>query len=234
MGTFTAQVSKYYNGQVVDAVSGTHYDAATGHVTSAPGVAPPTKPGEIVFNWDDAPPLSRQMPRYLAAFGGILVLAAIVAGLIPGAYVAPLCLAIFAGAMLLPIFKIVPWQDEDSSDAIWLAVLSLVFGPAIGLIIYGVVCAMRQDFVPAVFGCMLVALVTRVTLLGAIMLFNPSAAHDMHLTLMQALNPPWIISVTGEDGSSTVYDWGLLFTNWTPLLAMVGWFVANVFHKEDE
>jgi len=234
LGTFTAQVSKYYTGQVVDPISGTHYDAASGRVVAGPNGAIPRKGEDIVLHWDDTPPLSRQLPRFLAAFGGILLVAALIAGWMPAAYVAPLSLAIFAGAMLMPVFKLVPWQDEDSSDAVWLAVLTLVFGPAIGLIIYGAICAMRQDFVPAVFGCMLIALVARLAILGGIQLLNPVAFHDMHLSFMQALGPPWMIAVQGENANETVYEWGLLFINWTPILAIVGWISANVFHKEDE
>ena len=216
--------SKYYQGQLVDATSQTMYDAASGRVTSAPPIPGSTGP-PIIFHWDepqdDIGPL---VVKFLASFGGILLVCGLIAGFLPDAFVAPLCIATFMGGMLLPVFRLIPWQDEDSDDAVYLLLLLLVFGPAIGLVIYGAICLLRQEANVSVIACLSVAFVTRIVL-------ELSAQHGFTMVM---LNPPWVAPPTAGAMEQTTSLVANIFTSWTSLLAMAGWYVANIFHKEDE
>lgn len=216
--------SKYYDGQVVDAISGMQYDASTGKVTSAPPIPGSTGP-PIIFHWDepqdDIGPL---LLKFLLTFAGILLVCGLTAGFLPDAFVAPLCIATFLGGMLLPVFRLIPWQDEDSDDAVFLLVLLLVFGPAIGLVCYGVICLIRQDANVSVIACLAVAFATRV-------IIELSAQHGFSMVM---LSPPWVTPPAGPTPEQTTSLVANIFTSWTSLLAMVGWYVANIFHKADE
>lgn len=216
--------SKYYQGQVVDATSQMMYDSASGRVTSAPPIPGSTGP-PIIFHWDepqdDIGPL---LLKFVASFVGILVVCGVTAGFLPDAYVAPLCIATFLGGMLLPVFRLIPWQDEDSDDAIYLLMLLLIFGPAIGIVIYGAICLLRQEANISVIACLVVAFVTRV-------IMELSAQHGFSMVM---LNPPWVAPPSAAAAEQTSSLVSTIFTSWTSLLAMVGWYVANVFHKADE
>ncbi len=216
--------SKYYQGQMVDATSQTMYDAATGKVTSAAPIPGSTGP-PIIFHWDepqdDIGPL---LIKFLLSFAGILLVCGVTAGFLPDAFIAPLCIATFLGGMLLPVFRLIPWQDEDSDDAVYLLMLLLIFGPAIGLVIYGVVCALRQEANISVIACLAVAFVTRV-------IMELSAGHGFSMVM---LYPPWVVSSSIAASEQTTSIVANIFTSWTSLLSMAGWYIANVFHKADE
>ncbi len=214
LGTFTATNSKYYSGQVIDAVSGTHYDAATGQVTAGPAAA--RREPDIEFHWDDNEVGStRQLSRYAAFFAALLLVTGLCAHLFQAFYVIPLVLAQLAAGLLLPVMRVVPWQDEDSDDLWWLLGFSLVFGPGIGLIAYGVKALLLQEYNTAVIGIFIVGLLIYLaTMIGA-----------GGFTMLE-LAPPW----------TQVSKYGIeqLFVNWTVLVAMAGWFLGNVFHKFDQ
>jgi hypothetical protein len=218
LGTFTPAKSKYYSGQVIDPVSGTHYDSETGKATTAtsaettPNVA---KTEDIVLNWDKPEvTMSAVLGKFLGVFAIVLAVAVGIASLAPTATVVALIVANFVGGLLLPVFGIVPWQDEDSDDAILMFLLSLMFGPVVSLIIYGGLTAIRQDGNAAVVGVLAVGALSHLVIRG----------------------------LTGQIGSfmalmpfpTAGYSVSIMLLNWTGLFAMIGWFVANVFHKFDE
>jgi hypothetical protein len=216
--------SKYYQGQMVDATSQTMYDSMSGKVTSAPPIPGSTGP-PIIFHWDepqeDIGPL---LLKFLGSFAGVLVVCGLIAGLAPEAYYVPLIIATFMGGMLLPVFRLIPWQDEDSDDAVILLMLLLIFGPAIGLVIYGAICLLRQEANVSVIACLAVAFVTRVVM-------ELSAQHGFSMVM---LNPPWVAPPTAAAAEQTTSLAANIFISWTSLLAMVGWYAANIFHKADE
>ena len=221
--TMGLNVSKYYGDMMVDTIAGTTYNAS-GEVSSAAPIPGATAP-PIIFHWDEPTQnLGPLLAKYIGSFIGVLLVCGLVAGFLPDAYVAPLCFATFLGGMLLPVCRLIPWQDEDSDDVVWLLILSLVFGPAIGLVIYGVVCALRQEANVSVFALLGVAFVSRV-------IIELCAQHGFAMVMV---NPPWVqppAAATPELSMSLVAS---IFTSWTSLLAMAGWYIANVFHKADE
>lgn len=219
LGTFTPAKSKYYSGQVLDPVSGTHYDADTGKPITATSAETTTagKTDKVVLHWD-APEKEHSMAavvgKFLGIFGVILIVGAIFAALAPAGMLAPLLIANFAGGLLLPVLGVVPWQDEDSDDAMLMFVLMLLFGPVVAFFIYGVLTMVRQTGNAAVVGVLAVAALSNVVI--------RFAAHDLHR--FSDLMP-------FQSGS---YSVSLMFLSWAGLLAMAGWFFANVFHKFDE
>jgi hypothetical protein len=232
-GTFTPTKSKYYGGQVIDPVSGTHYDSDTGQpmeasahaATAAAPAAPATtnrrrkkavqkSADDLKLKWDDQQAtLTTHIVRYLVVFAALLAGAWVSASLFPQHYVVPMVLVNFLGAMLLPVMRVVPWADEDSDDTIWFVLLTLMFGPGVSLIVYLVLAALRQDANPAIVGCFLVAMASRLTVELA-----SGSPNILHLT-------PW------EYGH---FDIKLMLLNWASLFTLAGWYCASVFHKLDD
>ena len=218
LGTFTPAKSKYYSGQILDPVSGTHYDADTGKPTTATSAeTTPGKKDTVVLNWDTPETevsMAAVVGKFLGIFGVILLVSAIFAAIVPSAMLAPLLIANFAGGLLLPVLGVVPWQDEDSDDAIPMFLLLLMFGPVVALIIYGVITLVRQTGNAAVVGVLAVGALSNIVI--------RFAAHGLHR--FSDLMP----------FQSNSYSVALMFLSWTGLLAVAGWFFANVFHKFDE
>jgi hypothetical protein len=154
MGTFQAVKSKYYGNQVMDPVSGAHYDADSLKTTDEP-VVPIEK--------EDVNEL-----RQLGIYAGILLLiVAVAAGVgsaMPGAYLPTLGVATFIAGVLLPVLRVAPFGSDDSSDLAIALALILILGPFAGAIFYGVICFMRQDFNPAIIGVFVSYLLIRIGL----------------------------------------------------------------------
>lgn len=221
MGTFTPAQSKYYPGQVIDPTSGTHYDADSGKPTLTPTVTQKPKSkkqaaeGDVELHWDS--PVSDYMAlltRFLLAFAGILAVAGLLVHAYPAYYVLPLLAALFFAGLLMPIMGVVPKQRDDSDDVWIFAGLMLIFGPAIGLVIYGVIGILRQSVNHAIMGCFVVSVLTQL-----VIYFTAGQTHLL-------FGPPWV-QVSG-------FDLRTLFINWAGFVAMAGWFSANMFHKFDE
>lgn len=216
LGTFQAQNSKYYAGTVVDPVSGTHYDADTGKTAdeAAQELRRRRKEPEVVLHWDDEKSTQTNvLARYVGVFAAVLVAAGIWAHITPQLYVLPLVIAQFVGALLMPVLGVAPWQDEDSDHVFIFVVLTFAFGPAVGLVIYGVVALLRQDANPAVLGCFAVAALSRIVC-------ELSAGGLSFSQLM-----PF---------SSLTFDINAMAITWSAFAALAGWYMANVFHKFDE
>jgi hypothetical protein len=224
MGTFRPAKSKYYAGQVLDPASGTHYDSDTGRPTAAPPRPPEAKlvqklPDEEVEA--EGPSVWVSVGKFALVYAVLLAFGLVLAHqagpgpragtLGPGALIA-LCGVQFLAGLLMPVMRAVPWQDEDSDDVLTFIILTFVFGPIISIVIYCIVALMRQDANPAVAGLMLVAAVTR---------FGVEIAAGT-LTGMRVM--PWL-------GSFSI---PILLINWTGLLGLIGWYMANLFHKLDE
>lgn len=217
-GTFTPEKSKYYSGQLIDPVSGTHYDSETGLPMKAlertNGNAA-HKTQDVVLHWDDSPTVeASRVSQFAIVFAGILSLAGIAAYAFSERYVLPLLLAQFFGALLMPIMKVAPWADEDSDDVWVFLLLTLAGGPLVALVVYGVISLLRQNANPGIVGCLAIALLARLTV--------DIAAGGFSLA---GLNP---FAQVGH------FEPRLLLINWSGLTALAGWYAASVFHKLDE
>lgn len=223
MGTFTPANSKYYTGQVVDPVSGTHYDSVTGQATSAPAQQ---KSDDIVLQWDDPNSTPLHIGRFAMAFVGLLIGMAALIHLIPAYAAIPLVVVMFAAGILLPVMRAVPFQSDDSDDLVWLILLTLLFGPAIGLLIYGIKAFLLRDMNIAVLGLLTVSFLGYVVFQLAAPFAPVTPDVQEGFFNVMKLAPPW--SQVGRYGSVA------LLYNWAGLVAMAGWFVGNFFHKLDE
>lgn len=223
MGTFTAANSKYYTGQVIDPLSGTHYDSATGNTTS---VTPQQKSADIVFQWDDPTSTPRHIGRFALAFTGLLVVMGALVHVMPDYAALPLLVVLFAAGVLLPVMRAVPYQSDDSDDLIWFVLLTLLFGPGIGLLIYSVKAALLRDMNIAVLGLLAVSFLGYLVfqLVAPIALLTPDTKEGL-FSIMK-LAPPW--TQAGR------YGYAAMLYNWAGIVAMAGWFMGNVFRKLDE
>jgi len=230
LGTFTPAKSKYYVGQVVDPVSGTHYNADTGRPISGPmssaahhlgdgntpGMAQTIPIEEIV---EERSPMIG-LGKYTIALAGILCVTALFSFVFTTHYVLPLLAAQFFGAMLLPVMRVVPWADEDADDAVLFVLLTLACGPIVGLIFYGVISLLRQDANPAIMGCFIVAALARLVVEAAVGVTPEGAG--------------FAITQLVPFAQVQHFDIRLLLINWSPLVALAGWYTASIFHKLDE
>ena len=211
MGSVGTEQSKYYAGQVVDATSGTHYDAASGRPTDSPHAR---KESEIDIEWDPVTSMATLVARYLCAFAGVVAIACLLAHAYKEYYVFTLIAAMFGAGLLLPIMEVVPKQRDDSDD-VWIFVgLTMVFGPTIGLIIYTVIGLLRQSANPAVIGCFVICIVLQIAVYLAA---SPT---------LLLFGPPWV-----QTSSFNVLQ---LLINWCGVAALAGWASANIFHRFDE
>jgi hypothetical protein len=208
LSAVASEQSKYYPGVVVDATSGTHYDAGSGRPTDAPRREP-----ELDIVWDPVTSMSTLVARYLCAFAGVVTMTCLIAHAYKEYYVLTLIAAMFVSGVLLPIMDVVPKQRDDSDD-VWIFMgLIMLFGPAIGLVIYGVIGLLRQSANPAIIGCFVVSIVIQI----AVYL---SAGPTLLL-----FGPPWV-----QQG----FDVRTLLVNWCAFASLAGWASANVFHRFDE
>lgn len=159
--------------------------------------------------------------RFVGIFIPILIVAGTIAHFAPGLFWAPLLLAQFAGGLLLPVLRVVPWADEDSDDLIYFALLTLVFGPLISLVIYGVIGLIRQNANPALVGCMTVAALSWFTVMAAT--GNTSTPANLSGTMP-------FINTGGLNGTLVEH----LLLTWSGFIAIAGWYTAGIFHKLDE
>ena len=111
---------------------------------------------------DSGPSPMSLLLRYLGVFALILVVMGILSFIAKSLYVVPMVIAMFAGALLLPVMRVTPWADEDSDDVVWFVLLTLLFGPLVALIIYGTVAVIRQEFNASILGCLAVAALARI------------------------------------------------------------------------
>ena len=215
LGTFNAQKSKYYADQVIDTVSGTHYDAASGRPTNVRKGPEP----DVILNWDDAPsePTTSKITRFILVYAAILATVGVFTFAFKPTAIALMCLGLFSAGLLAPVMRAVPWQRDDSDDVIWYALFTVIFGPAIGLIIYGVMGLMKQGVNMAMVGCFLITL-------------------TMHIIIYLALSPIYLIQFVPPllQPGGTLHLNLLLVNAGTGLLTLAGWYFANFFHKLDE
>lgn len=227
LGTFTPAQSKYYVGQLVDPISGAHYDSETGQPTAAPmgtavaGDGMPLSADESIEIIEETESGLPALMRYLGAFAVILGVTALFAFAYPTSYVMPMLTAEFFAAMLLPILRVAPWADEDSGDVVLFILLTLACGPVVALVIYGVLSLLRQDTNPGILGCLAVALVVRVTVDLARWASDPTV-----VTLSPAQYAPF-----AEVGH---FDLRAILINWSGMVALAGWYMASIFHRLDE
>jgi hypothetical protein len=204
IGTFQAAKSKYYSEQVIDPVSGAHYDADTGKSTDSAVV-----PKETVESNDWT-----QLGIYSLVFVVLLVAVyAIGSSAIRGSvggYFAVLGLASFLSGILMPVMRVVPWPKDDSEDVGWAMGLIPLFGPFAGTMGYGVLGVVRQDVNPAILGVFITSLLLRITLDAAT---GHGFAKMVPFSEMSGL---------------------VLGAQVMPFVTLLGWYASEVFHKPDE
>lgn len=207
-----AQKSKYYSDQVVDPVSGTHYDADTGLTTDTPVEL------KEDLALDERAEQLRQTAIYLAGLLAMVVVGVGLTRALPDWYLLFLAVSNVAAGMAMPVLRVVPFGEDDSSDVPWAIALILVLGPIVGGMAYGVLAVMRQDANPAVVGIFVSYLILRFPL--------QFAAGTGFAEALQSLMP-----VTPPPNG----DWGAhLALQWLPFATMIGWYGAAMFHKPDE
>ncbi|MEP6756094.1 MAG: hypothetical protein ABJA67_11390 [Chthonomonadales bacterium] len=202
IGTFQAQKSKYYGDKVQDPISGAIYDADTGKAETKVDV------DHIIVE---------EVNEFKAA-GINLGLTILIAGVafamssgMPGQYLPILGVASFIVGMIMPILRSVPFGSDDSGDIALAIGLILIFGPFVGAVGYGVVCALRQDFNPAIIGIFVSYLIVRV---------------GVDLGTAKHLNAIW--QVMPEVNADSIG------ARLMPLATVIGWYAADPFKKADE
>ena len=103
MDAVGTEQSKYYSGQVVDPVAGTHYNAASGAATDT---ATRPKVDTLEIDWDPVVPISTLVGRYLFAFAGVVAITCLLAHAYSAYYVITLIAAGFVAGVLLPIMLV--------------------------------------------------------------------------------------------------------------------------------
>jgi hypothetical protein len=114
LGTFTPANSKYYAGQVLDPLSGTHYDSVTGQATSVTS----QQQNDIILQWDDPISTPLHFGRFALAFAGLLIGMTLLARMLPDYAAIPLLVVMFAAGILLPVMRAVPFHSDDSDDIV--------------------------------------------------------------------------------------------------------------------
>ncbi len=212
MGAFQAQKSKYYADQVIDPVSGRHYDAETGQTTDTP-----IELKEDIAVNEQAEQL-KQTAIYMAGLVAAIVVGVLFVRALPYWYLLFLAVSNVAAGMAMPVLRVVPFGEDDSSDVPWAIPLILILGPIVGGMAYGVVAVMRTDANPAIVGIIVSYLLLRFPLQFA----AGTGVAEALQSLMPVTPPP--------NG-----DWGThLALQWLPFATMIGWYMAAVFHKPDE
>jgi hypothetical protein len=204
IGTFQAAKSKYYSDQVMDPVSGAHYNADTGATTDTP-----VAPRETVETNDWV-----QLGIYSGVFA-VLLLAVYGIGTSfirdsMAGYFVTLAVSSFLAGILLPILRVAPWPKDDSEDVGWAMGLIPLFGPFAGTMGYGVLGVVRQDVNPAILGVFITSLLLR----GVLDLATGHSLDKM---------------VPFREMSGLVLGAQVM-----PFVTLAGWYASEMFHKPDE
>ncbi len=201
LGTFSAQKSKYYADKVLDPVSGAHYDADTGE-PEVEEVAP------IEVEEVNMP---MQVTINLVLLAGIAAVAALFVHLNKDLYLAVMVVSNLLAGMMMPLLRTVPFGEDDSSDLPIFLGCTLLLGPFVGALVYGILCFLKQDANPAIVGAYLSYLVIRVA---------------MDVSIGQSITKLLPFNDT---------SWQIMVVQMVmPLVTVAGWYAAGMFHKPDE
>jgi hypothetical protein len=203
MGTFQPGKSKYYSDKVFDPVSQSHYDADSGQAESD------LPQGKIVVEETND---LRQLAIYSAVFGAVLIAVGVAGSLVPNAYLWILGVATFLAGLLLPVLRVAPFMADDSTDLPIALALTLICGPFVGAMFYGVLWIVRGEANPAVVGIFLSNLMIRMSL--------DLATGRSIVDLFSRMLPQLEVSSFAA--------------SWMPLAGILGWLCADPFKKTDE
>jgi len=153
-GTFQAIKSPYYRDQVIDPISGAHYDADTGR---------PLDTEVIPLDIDETDD-RKQAAIYAGVLLALTAVAAIIVSYMPAWYLSLLAVTNFTAGMIMPVLRAVGYGEDDSSDVALAIGLFLILGPFVGGMFYAVWSITRQDTNPAIVGIFASFLVIRVIL----------------------------------------------------------------------
>ncbi len=216
-GSITAVKSKYYQDVVVDPVSGTHYDLITNKATAELN---PVKRRAHEDDEDDEPTewdYPKRVRWFLFIYATILVMTGAAAFFNQKPYWIALFVSNLLVGVILPVSKVVPWQDEDPDDVGWLFVGTLAVGPVAAFCIYGAYSLLRRATNYAIVGCLAVSVCTRIVV--ELSTGSPT---------MRWLLVPW----SGNYGTVPIAQ--VFYVSWAGLFTMLGWYLGNIFHKLDE
>ncbi|HSV73288.1 MAG TPA: hypothetical protein VLH79_05965 [Chthonomonadales bacterium] len=215
MGTFQAQKSKYYEGMVVDSVSGAHYDADTGQTTTAVGEPDLLADMRAVEQRETM----QAVIRYAGMLAGIVVVAALLTWVAQPMHLLWLALANLGACMAMPVVGAVPFAEDDAEDLPWGVGILMVLGPAVGALAYAVLCVVRASFSPGLVGIFLTYLAIRIPLDGA----AGNGFGHLFEAMMPFQQPP--------AGTSWATH---LASLWVVFAGVVGWYFAAMFRQTDE
>ncbi|HLH79796.1 MAG TPA: hypothetical protein VKV29_05875 [Chthonomonas sp.] len=195
-------------------------------VQSAPATAPqqePSQPKQPTPRPTAAEELEAYAPPnpwpITARYAAVLALLLAFAGLFPlyqkNLFWAPMLLTQFLGGLLLPVMRVVPWFDEDPDDLPLAIGLIFFFGPLIGLVIYSIISLLRHNTNPGLVGCLIV---------GSLSLLVVQPAWLGHLDVQ------WLAPFAGVQTNPLLLI-AHLAMGWSPIVVIVGWIFAGVFHK---
>lgn len=153
-GTFQAIKSPYYRDQVIDPISGAHYDADTGQ---------PLDTEVIPLDLEETNDL-RQAAIYTCVLLVLTAISAALAAAVPAWYLSLLAVSNYAAGMIMPLLRAVGFGEDDSGDVALAIGLFLILGPFVGGMFYGVWSLTRQDTNPAIVGIFATYLVLRISL----------------------------------------------------------------------
>lgn len=219
VNTVTAVKSKYYQDVVVDPVSGTHYDLITNKATAE--LNPEKRRARAQDDDEDEGPTEWDYPKrvrwFLFIYASVLVMTGAAAFFNQKPYWIALFISNLVMGVILPVSKVVPWQDEDPDDVGWLFVGTLAVGPVVAFCVYGVWSLMRRATNYAIVGCLAVSACTRIVV--ELSTGNPT---------MRWIFVPW----SGNYGEVPIAQ--VFYVSWAGLFTMLGWYLGNIFHKLDE
>lgn len=201
LGTFSAQKSKYYADKVLDPVSGAHYDADTGEPEAE----------EVVPIEVEEVNMPVQVAINLVLLGGIAAIAALFVHLNKDLYLAVMAVSNLLAGMAMPLLRTVPFGEDDSSDLPIFLGCTLLLGPFVGALVYGILGVLKQDANPAIVGAYISYLVIRIAM---------DASIGQSITKLLPFNDT---------------SWQVMIVQLAmPLVTVAGWYAAGMFHKPDE
>jgi hypothetical protein len=203
LGSFQAGKSKYYPDKIFDPVSQSHYDADSG---TAEAELPA---GKIVTEETND---LRQLSIFAVFYAVLLSAGGLVAHALPQTYLVILGTATFLAGLLLPVLRVAPFMSDDSNDLPIALALTLICGPFVGAMFYGVLWIIRGDANPAVVGIFLANLLARMTL----DLSTGRSVIDLFSRMLPQMDPASFAS------------------SWMPLAGLFGWMCADPFKRADE
>jgi len=205
MGSVKTVKSKYYSDKVMDATSGAHFDHETGEVERA------LDDSKIVTEDVNE---ARQAGIGFFVFVALLGLSCALVNQVHAAFLPAYGALCAIMGHVLPVMRAVPYFSDDDEDWLLAGGMTLLFGPLVGAIAYGVVGFIRQgSWNPAVVALFIVGLATRIAF---------EIASGAGVEMFQKMMP-----MNDSTGVGFAKQWMLL-------AGLFGWIAADYWKRADE